>query len=103
MLSQIRRLIEVSRRHVASTANLTLVWLYWNIGRVVTEDIQKNKKRARYGQQLIHRPAEALTREYGSGYSVSNLSDMRRFYDAFEILQPVAVELRLKLYGRLIE
>ena len=46
VLPQIQTLIEASRQHVVSTANLTLVWLYWNVGRVITVDIQKNAKRA---------------------------------------------------------
>lgn len=94
VLPEIRQLIDVSREHVVSTANLTLVWLYWNIGRLITEDIQRNK-RAGYGDQLLRRLAALLTREYGTGYSISNLSDMRRFFDGFEILQTVAVESRI--------
>lgn len=43
VLPEIRQLIEVSRQHVVSTANLTLVWLYWNIGRVITQDVQKTR------------------------------------------------------------
>ena len=91
-LPQIRALIEASRQHVVSTANLALVWLYWNVGRVITEDIQQNQKRAGYGEQLLRGLAAVLIRQYGSGYSHSNLNDMRRFFEAFEILQPVAVK-----------
>ena len=46
VLPQIQTLIEASRQHVVSTANLTLVWLYWNVGRVIAVDIQQNQKRA---------------------------------------------------------
>ncbi len=93
VLPEIRSLIETSRRHVATTANLVLVNLYWNIGRVITQDIQNNEKRAGYGKQLLERLAEILTREYGKGFSVSNLNDMRRFFELFQILQAVPVEL----------
>jgi len=67
VLPQVQSLIEASRQHVVSTANLTLVWLYWNVGRVVAEDIQKNQKRAGYGEQLLGGLAETLIRQYGSG------------------------------------
>ncbi|MCK4488307.1 MAG: hypothetical protein KAU38_16300 [Desulfobacterales bacterium] len=40
VLPEIRSLIKESRQYVATTANLTLVNLYWNIGRVITQDIQ---------------------------------------------------------------
>lgn len=92
VLPEIRSLIDASRQHVVSTANLTLVWLYWNVGRVITQDIQKNQKRAGYGEQLLRGLAEMLIRQYGSGYSQSNLNDMRRFFEGFEILQPAAVK-----------
>ena len=69
-----------------------MVAVYWDIGRIVTQDIQKNTKRAGYGDQLLPALGEALTREYGRGYSVSNLNDMRRFHDLFEILQTASVE-----------
>jgi predicted nuclease of restriction endonuclease-like (RecB) superfamily len=92
ILPQVQALIEASRQHVISTANLTLVWLYWNVGQAITEDIQKHEKRAGYGEQLLCGLAKVLIRQYGSGYSHSNLNDMRRFYDSFQILQPLAVE-----------
>jgi hypothetical protein len=86
----VQSLIEASRQHVVSTANLTLVWLYWNVGRVITEDIQQNQKRADYGEQLLSGLADKLTGSYGRGFSRPNLQDMRRFFEAFEICQPLA-------------
>jgi hypothetical protein len=79
ILPEIRSLIEKSRHHVAVTANLALVSLYWNIGRIITQDIQENEKRAGYGSQLLSRLASELMKEYGQGYSKINLQDMRRF------------------------
>jgi predicted nuclease of restriction endonuclease-like (RecB) superfamily len=92
VLPEIRSLIETSRRHVATTANLVLVNLYWNIGRVITQDIQNNEKRAGYGKQLLERLAEALAKEYGQGFSLRNLRDMRRFYEYFTIRQALPAE-----------
>ena len=80
---QIQTLIEASRQHVASTANLTLVWLYWNVGRVITEDIQRNQERAEYGEQLLQNLGVVLKTKYGEGFSLRNLRDMRRFFECF--------------------
>ncbi|MFA5343451.1 MAG: PDDEXK nuclease domain-containing protein [Kiritimatiellia bacterium] len=85
--SEIRSLIESARSHVAVSANLTLVNLYWNVGRIITQDVQKNEKRAEYGAQLLAGLAGILTREYGEGYSKINLQDMRRFHEYYEINQ----------------
>lgn len=92
ILPEIRSLIEQSRRHVAVTANLALVNLYWNIGRIITQDIQKNEKRAEYGKQLVEEVARVLNLEYGKGYSARNLWDMKRFYSEFKILQALPAE-----------
>lgn len=92
VLTEIRSLIKKSRQYVATTANLTLVNLYWNIGRVITQGIQKNEKRAEYGTQLLEGLSEALSEEYDKGFSISNLNDMRRFFESFQILQTVSVE-----------
>lgn len=89
VLPEIQTLIESSRQHVVSTANLTLVWLYWNVGRVITQDIQKNQKRAGYGEQLLAALAGKLTSMYGRGFSRPNLQDMRRFFEGFEICSAV--------------
>ena len=93
VLPEIQTLIEASRQHVVSTANLTLVWLYWNVGRVVTVDVQQNQKRADYGQRLIEQLSARLAEGYGRGFTAKNLWDMKRFYEAFQILQPLAGEL----------
>jgi predicted nuclease of restriction endonuclease-like (RecB) superfamily len=93
VLPQIQTLIEASRQHVISTANLTLVWLYWNVGRVVTVDVQQNQKRADYGQRLIEQLSARLAEDYGRGFTAKNLWDMKRFYEAFQIIQPLAGEL----------
>ena len=90
ILPDIRKLIETARQHVAAAADLTMVGLYWNIGRIITQDIQSNERRAEYGDQLLKELAVVLTHEYGSGYSRANLQDMRRFVAAFEICQTLS-------------
>jgi len=69
-----------------------MVNLYWNIGRVITQDIQKNKKRAGYGDQMIEELGRRLTMEYGQGFSMRNLWDMKRFFADFQILQSLPAE-----------
>ena len=92
--TEIRALIEAARSHVSVTANLALVSLYWNIGRIITQGIQKNEARAEYGVALLKELAGILTEEYGKGYSRANLQDMRRFFHCFEIVQPAAGQLK---------
>jgi predicted nuclease of restriction endonuclease-like (RecB) superfamily len=90
LLPQIRRLIEDARHHAVAAANLSMVSLYWSVGRIISTEIQRRPGRADYGEALLARLAERLRLEYGPGFSRSNLQDMRRFHEAFEICQTVS-------------
>ena len=90
ILPEIRSLIEPSRHRVAVTANLSLVNLYWNIGRVITQDILKNEKRAGYGTQLLEMLASELTKEYGQGYSKDKSSGYETLHECFQINQTLS-------------
>jgi hypothetical protein len=92
MLPKIRGLIEEARHRAVTAANLSLVTLYWNVGRIINTELQRTPGRADYGGRLVERLATRLKCEYGQGFSAPNLWDMKRFYAAFRILQPVARE-----------
>jgi hypothetical protein len=92
MLSEIRPLIEDARHRAITAANLAMVSLYWNIGRIINTETVKAPVRADYGSQLIERLAVDLSRQYGRGFSAPNLWDMKRFHSRFQILQPLARE-----------
>src|SRR5215469_14547111 len=92
VLSEIRRLIDSAREHVAVAANLSMVNTYWNIGRIITADIQQNPERASYGDQLVEELGKQLTIDYGRGFSARNLWDMKRFSAEFQILQAPPAE-----------
>lgn len=49
----INQIIEEARKTVYRTANFTMVQAYWNIGRVIVEEEQNGKERAKYGQEVI--------------------------------------------------
>ncbi len=90
LLPEIRSLIESARHRAVTSANLSMVSLYWNVGRIVGTEIQSKPGRADYGEALLAGLAERLRLEYGAGFSRSNLQDMRRFHEAFEICQTVS-------------
>ncbi len=89
LIADLRKMIEESRQGVAQAVNTALVWLYWNIGRRIRQDILK-EKRAEYGQEILSTVSKELTAEYGSGFSVPNLSRMIRFAEAFPDQQIVS-------------
>jgi len=66
---------------------------YWQIGKLIVEDEQKGATRAAYGEKVLKNLANALTRELGKGFDITNLTNMRKFYLAFPILDAVRQEL----------
>jgi len=90
LLPEIRSLIESARHQAVAAANLSMVALYWQIGRVIQMDLQRSVGRAAYGEGLIDTLGKSLSQEYGAGFSSRVLWDMKRFFLAFEILPTVS-------------
>lgn len=59
----INQIIEEARAAVYRTANITMVRVYWHIGRVIVEDEQKGKERAEYGKQVLKQLSQKLTKK----------------------------------------
>lgn len=67
----------------------------WLIGRRIVEQEQRGQRRAQYGKRILEIASEALTEEFGKGYSVTTLRNYRKFYLTFkelQIQQPVLAE-----------
>ncbi|CAB3810736.1 DUF1016 N-terminal domain-containing protein [Paraburkholderia fynbosensis] len=68
LLNEVRVLIDSARGHTAATANAELTLLYWRVGRCIRAEVLGGT-RAEYGQQVIASLAQALTADYGRGWS----------------------------------
>lgn len=93
LLVDIRVLLDQARRNVVQAINSTMVQTYWQIGRVIVEHEQKGNARAEYGKQQLAYLSASLGKEFGKGFDVTNLRNMRRFYLAFPIQETVSLEL----------
>lgn len=102
MMNEIRKLVLNARQNVAVQVNTELLSTYWNIGKIIVEHEQENKNRADYGKQTLKLLSKDLTREFGKGFSVSNLQFMRRFYQVYQIQQTVSVKLSWSHYCELL-
>ncbi len=78
--NKITKLLQEARKSVVRRINQTMVYTYYEIGRLIVEEEQKGKKRAEYGKQLLKELSERLITEFGKGFSVTNLKQMRQFY-----------------------
>ncbi|WP_417134112.1 PDDEXK nuclease domain-containing protein [Rubneribacter badeniensis] len=69
-----------ARRRAASAVNLSMVYAYFEIGRMIVEEQQRGKSRAEYGKQILQGLSAYLTERFGKGFSVANLTLMRKFF-----------------------
>ena len=102
MMNEIRELLLNARQRVAVQVNTELLSTYWNVGKIIVEHEQKNNERADYGKRTLKELSKELTKEFGKGFSVSNLQFMRRFYQSYQIQQTVSVKLSWSHYCELL-
>ena len=85
VFKDIKTLMDRAREEVTREVNNILLETYWEIGRIIVEDEQGHSERAEYGRELINDLSRQLTKEYGKGFSKSNLFNMRNLYLSYPI------------------
>ena len=80
LFSQVVDLLQQSKQQVIRAVNQTMVYTYYEIGRMIVEEEQNGKDRAEYGKQLLKGLSQRLTDEFGKGFSVRNLEQIKKFY-----------------------
>ena len=102
LIVAIKELLLLSREKLQTSVNSVMVQTYWQIGKMIVEDEQNGKSRAKYGTQQLQEIATALTEDFGKGFDVTNLRKMRQFYVVFSIQDSVSLKLSWTHYRRLI-
>ena len=90
---EIKNLIEEKEvRYLES--NKETIKTYYEIGRLLIK-AQGGEEKAKYGDGLIKKWSEKLTKEYGNNYSYRNLNYMRKFYTYFKKVNTVCSQSNL--------
>ena len=71
-----------ARNKVYQTANFAMVEAYWQIGKSIIDE-QDGEKKAEYGVGLLKELSKRMTADFGKGFTVANLKNMRQFYLTF--------------------
>jgi len=66
------------------------------------EDEQKGKERAEYGKSTLKELSLRLTKEFGKGFSVRNLEQMRKFYVVYSKSQTLSANSETEKYATLL-
>ena len=90
--TSIRDVLEQARKRVYRNIQSEMVLAYWQIGKMIVEK-QGGKERAKYGDGLIKELSTRMTRDFGKGYDIANLRNMRQFYLVFQKRDTVCSEL----------
>ena len=103
LFSQVVALLQNARQLVLRTVNSTMVYTYFEIGRMIVEEEQSGKERAEYGKQLLKGLSEQLKIKFGKGFSVTNLENIRKFYLAYSISESLMRILQIQKSQSLTE
>ena len=100
--SEIKEALLLSRSQAYSAVNFAMVQAYWQIGRIIVEHEQRGSLRAEYGKGILQQISNQLTEEFGKGFDVRNLRNMRSFYVAFPKWNALRSELTWTHYRALL-
>lgn len=89
LLNELSGIIEGNRESLISVINQTLVVVFWQVGRRISDHILENK-RADYGSQIVVTLSRQLIEKYGRNFEEKNLRRMIQFAQVFSDLEIVA-------------
>lgn len=82
-LESVSEVLLEARKNAKTAVNLSMVYAYYEIGRIIVEGEQRGEQRAAYGKQLLKGLSDYLTQNFGKGFSVANLKNIRQFYKVY--------------------
>ena len=102
LYGRIRRVLLEAQSSVSHAVNMAMVHAYFEIGHLIVEDEQQGKARAGYGEGTLKMLSERLMAEFGRGFSMRNLRNMRTFYLTFRNRQTLSARLSWSHYTLLM-
>ena len=79
---KIADLISSRKATIATAMNSAMVFLYWDIGRTICQDVLNNT-RADYGKGVVEEVSNRLVAEYGKNFDRASVFRMIQFYQEF--------------------
>lgn len=86
-VSDLKAIASEARKQAYRAADHLLVVRNWLIGWRIVEQEQSGKERAEYGKRVLELASRTLTEEYGKGFGLTSIKNMRSFYLKFSNLQ----------------
>ena len=86
LVNDLRSIVSKARSKAFAAVNYSLVERNWRIGQRIVEQEQNGASRAEYGKHVIEVASAALTKEFGKGFSETNITNFKKFYLKFKEL-----------------
>lgn len=86
LVNDLRSIVSKARSKAFAAVNYSLVERNWRIGQRFVEEEQNGASRAEYGKHVIEVASAALTKEFGKGFSETNIMNFKKFYLKFKEL-----------------
>lgn len=102
LYESIRNVLLESRGHAYQAVNTAMLMAYWSVGKLIVEDEQGGQERGKYGKGILTSLSERLVKEFGAGFSVRNLQQMKKFYLLFPNTNAVRSQLTWTHYRSLL-
>ena len=102
MALEISAMVNEAKSNLANEINKSITYVYWNIGRIIVKHENEDNNRLEYGKEVLKELSKELTKLLGKGYSLTNLTYMRWFYNVYPDYNMINESLSWSHYVELI-
>ena len=102
MALEISAMVNEAKSNLAKEINKSITYVYWNIGRIIVKHENEDNNRLEYGKEVLKELSKELTKLLGKGYSLTNLTYMRWFYNVYPDYNMINESLSWSHYVELI-
>ena len=102
MAVEIANIVNEAKNNLAKEINKSITYVYWNIGRIIVKHENEDNNRLEYGKEVLKGLSKELTKLLGKGYSYTNLTYMRWFYNIYPDYNKISESLSWSHYIELI-
>ena len=102
LVLEISAMVNEAKSNLAKEINKSITYVYWNIGRIIVKHENEDNNRLEYGKEVLKELSKELTKLLGKGYSLTNLTYMRWFYNVYPDYSMINESLSWSHYVELI-
>lgn len=102
LVLEISTIVNEVKTNLSKEINKSIIYVYWNIGKIIVKHENEDNNRLEYGKEVLKELSKELTKLLGKGYSLTNLTYMRWFYNVYPDYNMINDSLSWSHYVELI-